>query len=59
MISLNSCIDSIKFEYILIQLFKFKFIQEIEYGTEYFRGDIQEMKNEILKLLLDESKGYS
>ena len=59
MISLNSCIDSIKFEYILIQLFKFKFIQETEYGTEYFRGEIQEMKNEVLKLLLDESKGYS
>ena len=58
-ISLNTCIDSIKFERILIQLFKFKFIQEREYGTEYFRGDIQEMKNEILKLLLDESKGYS
>jgi protein-arginine kinase activator protein McsA len=30
-----------------------------EYGTEYFRGDVGEMKNEILKLLLDESNCYS
>jgi hypothetical protein len=30
-----------------------------EYGTEYFRRDVGEMKNEILKLLLDESNGYS
>ena len=58
-VSINSCIDSIKFEHILIQLFKYKFIQETAYGTEYFRGDIMEMKNAILKLLLDESKGYS
>ena len=58
-ICINSCIDSIKFEYVLIQLFKYKFTQETEYGSEYFRGDIKEMKNEILKLLLDESKGYA
>ena len=59
LISLNICINSVKFEYILIMLFKKKFIQMTEYGTEYFRGDVGEMKNEILKLLLDESNGYS
>jgi hypothetical protein len=59
LISLNACINSVKYEYILILLFKKKFIQMTEYGTEYFRRDVGEMKNEILKLLLDESNGYS
>jgi hypothetical protein len=58
LISINTCIDSVKFENILMIIFKKKFTQMTEYGREYFKGDVTEMKNEILKLLLDESKGY-
>ena len=45
------CKNSIKCEQHLIKLFKEKFIQKKDYGTEYFEGDIDEMINEIYNYL--------
>ena len=45
------CKDSIKCEKYLIKLFKEKFIQKTYYGNEYFKGDEDEMINEIHKYL--------
>ena len=45
------CKDSIKCETYLIKLFKEKFIQKTYYGSEYFKGDEDEMINEISKYL--------
>lgn len=46
-----NCKNSIKCEKHLIKLFKEKFIQKKDYGTEYFEGDKDEMINEIYNYL--------
>jgi len=45
------CKESIKCEKYLIKLFKEKFIQAKYYGSEYFKGNEDEMINEIHKYL--------
>jgi hypothetical protein len=46
-----NCEDSIIFEKYLIKLFKKKFIQKTEYGTEYFEGDKDDMIREIFNYI--------
>ena len=41
------CTDSVYYEYQIIKLFKEKYIQIREYGKEYFKGDCNDMINDI------------
>ena len=41
------CSDSVYYEYQIIKLFKEKYIQIHEYGKEYFKGDFNDMINDI------------
>jgi len=46
-----NCINSILYEKQLLSLFKDKFIQKLEYGSEYFEGDKNTMIREIFKFI--------
>lgn len=45
----TKCDDCDTAENDLIQIFKTKFIQQTEIGREYFKGDLNEMRSEIIK----------
>ena len=45
------CTDSVYYEYQIIKLFKEKYIQICEYGKEYFKGDCNDMINDIHTLI--------
>jgi hypothetical protein len=44
------CVDSTKCEDILLTLFKKKYIQRKDYGSEYFEGDCESMKRDIQRI---------
>ena len=46
-----NCKESVLREKNLILLFKSKFIQKLDYGTEYFQGDIDDMIKEIFNYI--------
>ena len=50
-ICMINCINSILYEKQLLSLFKDKFIQKLEYGSEYFEGDKNTMIREIFKFI--------
>lgn len=52
----NSCLCDKKLERIIIQLFKLKYSQRKDIGTEYFEGDWRLMIQDIMLILLKEIK---
>lgn len=48
----KSVYDCLKIENIILSIFKKRYIQKLEYGTEYFEGDHNDMINQINEIII-------
>ena len=48
-----NCENSLLYKREIIKIFKTKFIQKLEYGTDYFEGDKNEIIKEIYNLIMN------
>lgn len=51
----NSCFDCLEMENYLIKLFKNKYIQRTDIGSEYFEGNVIQMHNDICMTIVNDS----